>query len=138
MPKVDFKNVSDVTDYAPIPDGDYVCNLVDIEQDLTKFGDEMWKLRLEVDGGEHHGRLLFDNLVFTAKAMPRVKLVCASCGLDVTKEVDLQPDMLLNRRALVTTYQKEYEDDKGQAKVANRIPFNGYGVVPGDSDDPPF
>jgi len=138
MPRVDFNNVSEIADFAPIPDGEYVCSLVDIETDLTRAGDEMWKLRWEVDGGEHDGRLLFDNLVFNAKAMPRVKLVCSSCGLDVTGEVDLNPDMLLNKRAMVMTYQEEYEDDRGQAKVANRIPFDGYGVVPGDSDAPPF
>jgi len=138
MPRIDFKNVSEIADFAPIPDGEYLCRLVDVEPDLTKSGDEMWRLRWEVDGGEHHGRLLFDNLIFNDKAMPRVKLVCSCCGLDVTGAMDLLPDMLLNRRSLISTYQEEYEDNKGQAKVTNKIPFDGYGVVPGDSDAPPF
>jgi hypothetical protein len=138
MPRIDFNNVSETSDFAPIPDGEYTCRLIDIETDLTRAGDEMWKLRWEVESGEHTGRLLFDNLVFSQKALPRVKLVCFSCGLDVVGQVDLQPEMLLNRRAMVVTYQEEYQDDRGQAKVANRIPFDGYSVVPGDSDMPPF
>ena len=60
MPKVDFTNVGDVADFAPIPDGEYLVRIVDIEMDATRGGDEMWKLRLEVEGGEHDGRLLFD------------------------------------------------------------------------------
>ena len=139
MPKVDFTNVGEVADFAPIPDGEYLVRIVDIETDATKAGDEMWKLRLMVDGGEHDGRLLFDNLVFSAKAMSRVKLICASFGLDVSGALDLDPPMLLEKRALVTTYQEEYNDDKtGQAKVANRIPFDGYGCGPGESSDTPF
>ena len=138
MPRVDFTDVGDVADFAPIPDGEYLVRIVDIETDATRAGDEMWKLRLMVEGGEHDGRLLFDNLVFSAKAMSRVKLICSSFGLDVSGVLDLDTPMLMDKRALVTTYQEEYEDDRGQAKVANRIPFDGYGCVPGDSDDTPF
>ena len=98
----------------------------------------MWKLRLQVEGGEHDGRLIFDNLVFSAKAMSRVKLICASFGLDVSGAVDLDPSMLLEKRAMVSTYQEEYEDDRGQAKVTNRIPYDGYSVVPGESAGTPF
>ena len=138
MPRVDFNNVSDIADFSPLPDGQYLCKLVDIETDLTKSGDELWKLRWCVDGGEHDGRLLFDNLVFSTKAMSRVKLICTSCGLDVTGTVDLDLPMLLDRRAMVTTYQEEYEDDRGQTKVTNRVPFDGYQPVPGEAASTPF
>ncbi|MCP4573815.1 MAG: DUF669 domain-containing protein [bacterium] len=138
MPRINFDQVNDVDEYSPIPDGEHVVRVVDIESDTTRAGDEMWKLRLQVDGGEHDGRLIFDNLVFSTKAMSRVKLICSSFGLDVSGAVDLDPTMLLEKRALVTTYQEEYEDDRGQAKVANRIPFDGYDRVPGESSNTPF
>lgn len=138
MPKVDFSTVSEIADFSPIPDGEYLSRLTDIETDLTRAGDEMWKFRLQVEGGEYDGRLLFDNLVFSPKAMSRVKLVCQCCGLDVSGELDLQPPLLLDKRFMVTTYQEEYEDDKGQTKVQNRIPFDGYCVVPGDAESTPF
>lgn len=138
MPRVDFNNVSDIADFSPVPDGEYLCRLTDIEIDRTQAGDEMWKLRWQVDGGEHDGRLLFDNLVFSAKAMPRVKLICASCGLGVSGMVDLDPPMLLDRRAMVVTFQQEYQDDKGQAKVSNKIPYDGYAPVPGEAVNTPF
>ena len=138
MPRVDFSNVGDIADFAPIPDGEYQVRVVDIETDMTKSGDEMWKLRLQVESGEHDGRLLFDNVVFSPKAMPRVKLICESFGLGVSGVVDLDTPMLLNKCALVTTYQEEYEDDRGQAKVNNRVPYDGYACVTTDATDVPF
>ena len=70
--------------YRPIPEGKYVCKMAEIEEASTKNGDEMWKLRLEVVEGAHAGRYLFDNLVFSAAAMKRVKLICSRLGIDVS------------------------------------------------------
>ena len=138
MPKVDFSNVSGITDFAPIPDGDYVCQLVDIDIGRTKTGDEMWKLRWAVQGGEYAGRLLFDNLVFSEKALSRVKLICGCCGVDTTGSVDLDPTMLLDKLAQIMTYQEEYTDDQSRTRVTNRIPFDGYSFIPPDDDRTPF
>ena len=138
MPKIDFRPVSGVADFAPLPDGEFLGRLIDIEIDRTKSGDEMWKLKWQVEGGEHNGRFLFDNMVFSIKAMPRVKLICSICGLDVSGELDLEPSMLFDKRAMISTYQEEYEDERGQKKLVNRIPFDGYGCVPGDSESTPF
>jgi hypothetical protein len=135
MPRINFATIDSVSDFAPLPDGEYTCVLADIETDITRAGDPMWKLRWTVEGGEHAGRILFDNLVFSAKAMPRVKLVCGSCGLEVTGEVDLEPTMLLGKHARITTFIEEFRDDQGAAKVRNRIPFGGYSAVSAADDD---
>lgn len=137
MPRIDFSQVDGVTDFAPLPDGDYLCRLGDIEPDITRSGDAMWRLRWVVESGEFAGRLLFDNLVFSAKAMPRVKLVCESCGLDVSGAVDLEPALLLEKRARISTYVEEYVDDHGTTKARNRIPWHGYSAATeGDADCP--
>ena len=138
MPRVDFGSTHDINDYSPIPDGEYLVRVVDVETDSTRSGDEMWKLRLQVEGGEHAGRLLFDNMIFSPKAMPRVKLMCGSFGLDVTGILNLDPTMVLQKQAFVTVYQETYEDNRGQEKVANRVAYDGYGPVPGHDTPPPF
>ena len=139
MPRINFATIDSVSDFAPLPDGDYVCSLADIETDVTRAGDPMWKLRWAVESGEYAGRILFDNLAFSAKAMPRVKLICASCGLDVSGEVDLEPTMLLGKRASVSVFIEEFRDDQGAAKVRNRIPFGGYApICTADDDNCPF
>ena len=139
MPRINFSTVDAISDYAPLPDGEYTCSLADIETDITRVGDLMWKLRWTVEGGEYAGRLLFDNMVFSAKALPRAKLICASCGLDITREIDLEPAALLGKHARITTYVEEYRDDQGVAKARNRIPYGGYAAVgAADDDNCPF
>lgn len=138
MPRVDFPTIADTNDFAPLPDGEYVCVLTDIEVDRTRVGDEMWKLRWTVQDGEFAGRLLFDNLVFSQRALSRVKLVCCVCGVDTSSAVDLQPDMLLDKRAVVSTFQEEYSDEQGRTKIANRVPFEGYAAAQPEADGTPF
>ncbi len=138
MPKVNFPNVDSISEYAPLPDGEYLCTLSEVEMDFTRAGDEMWRLRWQVKGGEHDGRLLFDNMVFSPRALPRAKLICASCGLDVSAEVDLKPEMLLDRSAMITTRVEEYKDDHGVSKARNVIPWDGYRDVPDSGDSTPF
>ena len=135
MPKINFDTVDAISDFAPLPDGEYICSLSDIETDVTRAGDPMWKLRWTVEEGECAGRLLFDNLVFSAKALPRVKLICESCGLDVSGEIDLEPAMLLEKRSRITTYIEEYVDDSGATKARNRIPYDGYASATASGDD---
>jgi len=137
-PRINFDTVDALSDFAPLPDGEYLCSLSDIEMDATRAGDPMWKLRWTVETGEFAGRLLFDNLVFSAKALPRVKLICDSCGLDVSGEIDLEPAMLLEKRARISTYIEEYVDDRGTNKACNRIPFGGYSSADAVDEDCPF
>ena len=126
MPKVDFSNVEDAQDFSPLPEGKYLCQLNDIEEASTQYNDEMWKLRLEVIDGEHAGRMLFDNLVFSKAAMKRVKLICSRLGLDVSGEVDLTPELLKGRKCYVSAVTEEYQDEEGRTKRRNVVPFAGY------------
>ena len=97
----------------------------------TRNGDEMWKLRLVVDSGPHRGRYIFDNLVFSAAAMKRVKLICSRLGLDVSHELDLTPALIRGRSCYVTVEAEEYEDQEGITKRRNVVPFAGYECAEG-------
>ena len=126
MPKVDFSKVDDVQDFRPLPDGKYFCRLSEIEEAATQYGDEMWKIRFEVIQGEYTGRFIFDNLVFSEAALKRVKLICSRLGVDVSKEMDITPDLLQNRKCYVSVVTEEYEDAEGKIKKRNVVPFAGY------------
>jgi len=138
MPRIDFTNVGAASEYAPLPEGDYRCQLSDIELDRTRSGDERWKLRWTVLEGAHAGRLIFDSLVFTPKALPRVKLLCDCIAVAVDGVVDLEPVMLVDKQAVVSVYQDEYTSDQGQTRVSNKVPFDGYAPVPVGGFQPPF
>jgi hypothetical protein len=126
MPTVNFGEVEDAEDYTPIPDGKYLCHVERVEETTTQYGDDMWKLWLQVDQGPYAGRNIFDNLVFSAAAMKRVKLFCARAGIDVSGEVELTPETILDRRVFVTVQVEEYEDQEGSIKKRNKVPFAGY------------
>ena len=138
MPKIDFSKISNAVDFDPLPEEQYLVRLADIETDRTQQGEDKWILRWKVMGGEHEGRLIFDHMAFTPKAMPRVKMICACCGLDVAGETDLQPEMLLDKQVFINVFQKEYPDDKGQMKTCNDIPYRGYEPGPKEDHEAPF
>jgi len=126
MPKIDFGHVDDVQDFSPVPAGKYLCRLSGIEEASTQHGDEMWKLRFEVTQGPYTGRLIFDNLVFSEAALKRAKLICSRLGLDVSKELDLTPELIKGRVAVLTVDVEPYEDAEGRTKQRNVVSFAGY------------
>jgi len=134
MPKVDFGHIDDLQDFTPLPAGKYLCKLIGIEEARTQYDDEMWKLKFQVSDGQHAGRFIFDNLVFSEAALKRAKLICSRLGLDVSGEMDLTPEMLKNRTCHLTVQTEEYEDDEGRRKMRNVVPFAGYDSAGKESD----
>jgi len=132
MPKVDFSKVDDVGDFSPLPDGKYLCQLANVEEASTQYGDEMWKLRFEVVQGDHAGRYIFDNMVFSDAAMKRVKLICSRLGIDVSGELELAPGLIEGRTCWLTVETQEYEDAEGRSKKRNVVPFAGYERAQGE------
>ena len=126
MPKIDFSKVDDTKGFNPLPIGEYLCRVDDIEELFTQRNDEMWRLRFEVVEGKHAGRYIYDNLVFSAAAMKRVKLICSRLGLNTYGEIDLTPDLLQGRRCYVSVLIEEYTDNNGNIKKRNVVPFAGY------------
>ncbi len=144
MPKIDFSTVEDAKTFVPIPAGEYVVEINSIEETTTSHGDELWKLRLKIHEGPHAGRYVFDNLVFSPKAMKRVKLLCSRLGLDITGEVDLTPRMLRGKQCRVTVDVEDFIDDEGRERKRNNIGFAAYEALgdggsderqPGDDDE---
>lgn len=130
MPKID-SNAKDVQDFSPIPVGKYLVEVEDIQSSYTNAGDEMWKMKMLIVEGEEEGKYLFDNIVFSEKAMPRAKMICSRFGLDVSKDFDLTEEMLLSRRAIATVDRIEsYEKEDGRTAQASRIGFAGYENAP--------
>ena len=126
MPKIDFSQIDDVQDFSPLPDGDYLCRLAEIEESTTQYDDELWKLKFEVIEGEYAGRYIFDNMVFSEAALKRAKLICSRLGLNVSGEIDLTPGMIEGRTCYLTVEIEEYEDNEGRTKKRNVVPFAGY------------
>ncbi len=126
MPRINFGKVNTPSPEQPLPDGQYVCKIERVERTATKGGKEMWRLRLVVEDGQYKGRAIRDNLVFSNEAMPRVKLLCESLGIDTSGEgdVDLVPDTIKGGVCRVHVTTEEY-----QGTTKNKVLFLGYSPV---------
>ena len=133
MPHVDFPNIPDGEEFEPIPAGDYLCKCTDVEVGESRNDNEMWTLTWTVEEGEYRDRRIFDRLVFTEKAMPRIKLVCNRLGIDTSGPMNLSSWMLEGRLAEVTVFIESYQRDDGEERKRNTVPYRGYEYV----DQPP-
>ena len=130
MPRVNFADIDDCQDYSPVPDGDYLCSLEEIEEKFSQNGNEMWVLKWLIIDGKYEGRKIFDQIVFTSACLPRIKLLCKRIGLDVSGILDLTSEMMKHKYAVVTTFIEEYVSSEGQTKRRNRVPYAGYEEAP--------
>lgn len=59
---------SGATTYSPLPNGDYDFKVVEAESKVSGSGKQMFKIKAAVQGGPHHGRFVWDNLVISPES----------------------------------------------------------------------
>lgn len=131
MPYIDFDQVED-SDWTPVPEGEYLCRLIRVQQRMTRHEDEQWVLSWQIQRGTYAGKKLRDSLTFSAKGLSRVKLVYRRMGKDVAGERMLQPQDLLAGYAWVYAGMETYDGRDGKTREANKVPYAGYRVATAD------
>lgn len=127
MPEIDFSTVDEAGDFSPLPEGKYLSLLESVDDtQRTQYDDEMWRMKFKVVEGEYKNRYIFDNMVFSEKAMSRVKLICSRMGLDVSGAVELTSDLLIGRTVIIEVTVEEYTDEQEVTKKRNTVLFAGY------------
>ena len=133
----DFSTVPEPeTHLVTVPPGRYLCRVRQVHERTTRDGaNAQWAIVLDVAEGEHAGRLAaWDNLTFSERGLPRVKMALRAFGFDVTGVVDLEPDQLQGRRALVDLVETQWTDPRtGHRTHRLSVPFSGY-AHPGSCD----
>jgi hypothetical protein len=130
MVKINWNKIEDAKG-GLLPQGSYIFMVGNVEERHTKAGDDMWNLRLDCQTKDLEGKSVYDNLVFTEKALPRVKLACKAFGIDVSGEMDLTPAMLISHKAMVDVEVEDYETTAGGMKKRNIVPYAGYHSIAG-------
>ena len=126
--KLDFSSIEDFESFVSIPEGTYTCRVAEVRQTQSQQGCMRWGLRLEVVDGDYAGRTAaWDSLVFSERALPRVKQVLAVLGFDVSGTLELEPDDLVDTRARVQLVVEDREDPlTGTHRRRLRVPYAGY------------
>lgn len=153
MPEANLSQHKEAADYPLIPEGEYMCTVDGIEETTAKSsGNDMWKITLGIFEGKYEGSKIFDHLVWTPKAMPRIVNFFRALGRDTKKDetVTYIPGMALDRKVRVAVHVEKGEYN-GEATEQTKVDFSGYGHIDGgqiregelpdkqdDEDDVPF
>lgn len=126
--QIDLSQVENVEDLRSVPAGEYPCRIAEVRETRSAAGHLRWGLRWEVDHGEWQGRTAcWDSLHWSERGMARAKFVLQVLGFPVGGKLELEPQQLVGRRALVLVQPEEREDPiSGIRRLTNRVPFTGY------------
>jgi Protein of unknown function (DUF669) len=128
---IDFDGADNVSDFVTVPAGTYVCRVDDVRTGTTRAGDERWGLRLVVAQGTHVGRqAAWDSLVFSNRGRARARLVFLALGLPAKGRVQVGPDDVVGRSAMVEVRPVEYPSPTGETIRRNEVPYDGWRPMP--------
>jgi len=96
MPSINFAQVKGL---EPLPVGVYTATIVRAEVGVSKAGNEKIDLQWKVEGGPHDGRIIFDTLTFTEKALFRVKATLRGLGFPDNFRGEVKPGQLVGKAA---------------------------------------
>lgn len=108
--------------------GKYLVQIKHVTVRQDKAGNEWWGLLCEIVDGDEKGKILFDNLFWSERAMPRTKKVLAALGIEVPefkadappKVVDYQPGMVVGCKAHVEL------KESGDPAYPLNVPWDGW------------
>ena len=124
MAVVNMDGVEEPTGAGPVPPGKYLVDIVEVVEKQSDKGTEYWSLQFKIVDGEYEGRNIWDNVFWSEKSLPRLKLILKVFEMQHTGEVDLDNvrPFLAGKRL-----QLSVKHEKGQDGVARAKPeFNGY------------
>jgi len=97
MPTINF---ADVKGLEPIPVGIYIATIIKAEEGISRKDNPKIDLQWKVDdGGPYDGRIIFDVLTFTEKAMFRVKATLKALGWDKKFKGNVNAEDMLGKTA---------------------------------------
>jgi hypothetical protein len=136
MPKVNFKDVDETQQFTVIPEGDYVAEIVKVEETKSKKDDDMWKVQFKIIEGEYKGTTIFNYLVFNEGGYGNIKKLYKEIGgFDLAKTHNCVPSDIEGEKVVITVQIGEYTKQDGTTVKNNSIPFGGFKSIDTESDN---
>lgn len=130
--EIDFDSAEGVHDFVTVPSGTYLCRVGEVRIGMTRSGDERWSLRLVIADGQHLGKqAAWDSLVFSTRGRTRARMVFAALGLPSKGRVQVEPQNLEGRTAMVEVRPAEFATPDGGLVRRNELPYDGWRSVEG-------
>lgn len=128
MINLDFSNVTG-GNYEPMPAGDYVLEIEDIEERVSKAGNEMLNITFNVAEGEYEGRKIFEFYVLTENALWKLKNLLVALGIDTEGQVDVSVDDLVGEMLIGNVVIQEQEGYDPSNKIKTHKPLGEDHVI---------
>jgi hypothetical protein len=77
---VDFTDVDNGGGFTPISKGEHEAYVFEMEAATSQAGNEMLKVTFKIANGDDKGKTVWHYLVFTKKAMFKIKEFVVACG----------------------------------------------------------
>lgn len=127
MPKVKFQDVDENQTFTVIPEGDYVAEIIKVDETKTKNDDDMWKVQFKVLDGDFKGTSIFTYLVFNDGGYGNIKKLYKEIGgFDLAKTHNCVPSDIEGEKVIITVNIGEYTNKDGQKVKNNSIPYGGF------------
>ncbi|MFQ5505550.1 MAG: hypothetical protein ACE5F1_12235 [Planctomycetota bacterium] len=135
---IDFDELPQVNEYRSVPPGTYLCRIEEARPGTTRGGDQLLALKYVIHRGPETGRFAaWDNLVFSARAAGRARLVLAGLGLPHRGRVHVTAADIVGRTAWITLVENTYRNPvSGQVTKRNQVAFNGVRPADAEASDP--
>ena len=113
----DFTNYKD-TSTAHVAPGTYHAEVSDFEETISKAGNAMFVVYLEITSGPHAGQQIIDRLPQTEKAMFRSAAFLQALGVKIAKKrISLNPRSLLGRPVDIVVEDGEPYNSRVKSEV---------------------
>ncbi len=122
-------NMDEATEATTIlPKGRYMLRVTDIKEKVSaKSGNEYWSVRLGVVNNEQYKNWsVFDNWVFSQKAVNRLKLINKAFRKPITGNFEFKEDEFIGKCVMADVTQETYTNNNGEVINKNAISFTGY------------
>lgn len=127
MPKVKFQDIDETQQFSIIPEGDYVAEIIKVEETKTKNEDDMWKVQFKVIEGEHKGASIFTFLVFNEGGYGNIKKLYKEIGgFDMAKAHNCVPSDIEGEKVIISVIIGEYTNKNGDKVKNNSISYGGF------------
>ena len=128
MINLDFSNVTG-GNFEPIPAGDYVLEIENIEEQVSKAGNNMLNITFNVAEGEYAGRKIFEFYVLTEKALWKMKDLLIALGIDTEGQVDIDIDDLEGEMFIGNVEIQEQKGYEPSNKINTHKPLGDDHVI---------
>lgn len=128
MINLDFSNVTG-GNFDPIPAGDYVLEIEDIEERVSKSGNDMLNITFSVAEGEYEGRKIFEFYVLTEKALWKLKDLFIALGIDTDGMVNVDIEDLVGEMLIGNVEIQEQKGYDPSNKIKRHKPLGEDHVI---------